>query len=85
MEDQMFALVPVVGGLLLGWLAPRRVAIAAQAVLYAIAVTVLTLTAPEHGGHYTDGIVIGLGLAVVSTATLVLGFWLARRRTNTRS
>jgi hypothetical protein len=85
MEDQMFALLPVVGGLLLGWLAPRRVAIAAQVALYAIAVTVLTLTAPEHGGRYTDGFIIGLGLAVVSAATLVLGFWLARRRTNTSS
>jgi len=84
MEDQMFALLPVAGGLLLGWLAPRRVAIAAQAVLYAIAVTVLTLTAPAHGGEYTDGIVIGLGLAVVSAGTLILGFWLARRRRNAR-
>jgi hypothetical protein len=81
----MFALLPIVGGLLLGWLAPRTIAIAVQIIFYAIAVTILTLTAPNHGGQYSDGILIGLGLAVVSAGTLFLGFWLARRRTSNQT
>jgi hypothetical protein len=81
----MFALLPIVGGLLLGWLAPRTIAIAVQIIFYAIAVTILTLTAPNHGGQYSDGILIGLGLAVVSAGTLFLGFWIARRRTNNQT
>lgn len=81
----MFALLPIVGGLLLGWLAPRKIAIAVQIVFYAVAVTVLTLTAPNHGGQYSDGILVGFALAVVSAGTLFLGFWLARRRTNTQT
>jgi hypothetical protein len=81
----MFALLPIVGGLLLGWLAPRTIAIAVQIAFYAIAVAMLTLTAPNHGGQYSDGILIGLGLAVVSAGTLFLGFWLARRRTNAQT
>ena len=31
----MFALLPLVGGLLLGWLAPRRTAVALEVVFYA--------------------------------------------------
>lgn len=76
----MFALLPLVAGVLLGWLAPRKVAIAAQILCYGIAVAVLTLTAPDHGGSHRDGILLGLGLAVLSVGTLYAGFWLARRR-----
>lgn len=76
----MFALLPLLGGVLLGWLAPRKAAIAVQIVFYAVAATVLTLTAPSHGGHYSDGIVIGIALAAVSAGTLYLGFWIGRRR-----
>jgi hypothetical protein len=76
----VFALLPLLGGVLLGWLAPRKAAITVQAVFYAIAETVLTLTAPSHGGHYSDGILIGIALAAVSTGTLYFGFWIGRRR-----
>jgi hypothetical protein len=76
----VFALLPLLGGVLLGWLAPRKAAIAIQIVFYAIAVTVLTLTAPSHGGHHSDGFVIGIALAAVSAGTLYLGFWIGRRR-----
>ena len=76
----MFALLPLLGGVLLGWLALRKAAIAVQAVFYVVAETVLTLTAPSHGGHYSDGIIIGIALAAVSTGTLYLGFWIGRRR-----
>jgi hypothetical protein len=75
----MFALLPLIAGILLGWLAPRRVAIVAQVLCYAIAVTILTLTAPDHGGRYLDVVWIAPVLAVVSVATLLIGLWLARR------
>lgn len=75
----MFALLPLIGGLLLGWLAPRKVAIPAQIVLCAVAITMLTLSAPDHGASYKDSLWIGPGLAIVSAGTLLLGFWLARR------
>jgi hypothetical protein len=75
----MFALLPVIGGLLLGWLAPRKIAIALQVVLFAIATTILTISAPDHGGSYRDSLWIGPALALVSAATLLAGFWLHRR------
>ena len=76
----MFALLPLAGGILLGWLAPRKVAIIVQAVFAAVAIAVLTLTAPEHGGSYTDGFLIGPAVAVASVVTLYVGFWIAKRR-----
>ena len=78
----MFALLPVIGGLLAGWLAPRKVAIALQITFYAVAVTVLTLTAPNHGGDYGDIAWIAPVLAVVSALTLISGLWLSRRPTS---
>ena len=75
----MAALLPLIGGLLLGRLAPRRIAIALQVVLFAIAITVLTISAPRHGGSHADSLWIGPALAVVSVATLLAGFWLRRR------
>jgi len=69
----LFALLPVIGGLLLGWLAPRRTAITAQVVLFAVAATMVTLSAPDHGGGYGDVVWIAPGLAIASTATLLLG------------
>jgi hypothetical protein len=77
----MFALLPLVGGLLLGWLAPRRIAIPVQVVFYAIATAMLVMSAPDHGGRYRDGLWLGPALAVVSAVALLLGFWLARRDT----
>ena len=76
----MFALLPLLGGPLLGWLAPRRTAIQLQILLYALAVIVLTLTAPEYGGHYQDALWIAPALALLSAGALLFGFWLARVR-----
>jgi hypothetical protein len=50
-------------------------------VLFAVAITMLTLSAPDHGASYKDSLWIGPGLAIVSAGTLLLGFWLARRST----
>ena len=74
----MFALLPLLGGLLLGWLAPRRTAILLQIVFYAVAVALLTLTAPDHGGGYRDIVWIAPVLAVLSAGALLLGFWFGR-------
>lgn len=74
----MFALLPLVGGPLLGWLAPPKTAIALQTVFFALAVGMLTISAPDHGGRYRDALWIAPVLAVVSAGTLLLGFWLAR-------
>jgi hypothetical protein len=79
----MFALLPLVGGLLLGWLASRRIAIVVQVVLYAIALTMLVASAPDHGGTYADAGWLAPALAVVSAGTLLLGFRLARRGSGT--
>jgi hypothetical protein len=76
----MFALLPVVGGLLAGWLVPRRTAIGLQAMFYVIALAVLTLTAPDHGGSYRDVAWLAPGLALISAATLLIGLWLGRLR-----
>jgi hypothetical protein len=74
----MFALLPLAGGLLLGWLAPRRTAIAVQIVFCVLAVAMLTISAPDHGGAHRDILWIGPVLAVASAGTLLLGFWCAR-------
>ena len=75
----MFALLPIVGGVLAGWLASRRVAVVLQIVFYAVAVTMLTISAPDHGGTYRDLAWIAPALAVVSGLALVAGLWLGRR------
>jgi hypothetical protein len=75
----MFLLLPLVGGVLAGWLAPRRTAIALQVAFAVIAATVVTLSAPKHGADY--GIVVWVVpiTVVVSVIGLCLGL-LARRR-----
>ena len=78
----MFALLPLIGGLLAGWLAPRKLAIALQILFYIVALTVLTLTAPDHGGDYGDIVWIAPALALVSIVTLLIGLWLGGRRAN---
>jgi peptidoglycan/LPS O-acetylase OafA/YrhL len=76
----MFALLPLIGGVLLGWLAPRRIAIPAQIALFAIALTMLTLSAPDHGATYSDAFWMGPALALISAGTLLIGFRLAQRK-----
>ena len=74
----MVALLPLVGGVLLGWFAQRRTAIALQVVICAIAIAILTGTAPDHGGAYRDILWIGPLLVVASAGTLLLGLWCGR-------
>jgi hypothetical protein len=76
----MFALLPLVGGLLLGLLARRRIAIALQVVFFTVAAAAMTASAPDHGGTYADALWLVPILALVSAATLSAGLWIARRR-----
>jgi hypothetical protein len=80
----MFALLPLTGGLILGLLAPRRIAIAVQIAFFAIAAVALTASAPDHGGSDTDAFWIIPVLALLSAATLVTGLWFARRNASRR-
>ncbi|WP_433044891.1 hypothetical protein [Dactylosporangium sp. CS-033363] len=81
----MFAILPIVGGVLLGRFAPRGIAIAVQVVLWAVAAAMLTATAPDHGGSYSDAWLVVPALAVVSALTLLAGLWLRRRAALSRS
>lgn len=70
----MSAVLPLVGGLMLGrFVSNRRVAIAIQAVLFAIAATVLIASAPSHGSSYGIGVLLAAILAPASIATFALG------------
>jgi hypothetical protein len=76
----MLLLLPLVGGTLAGWLAPRRTAIALQVVFAVIAATIVTASAPLHGAGY--GIVVWVVpiTIVVSVVGLGIGFRVRRRR-----
>jgi hypothetical protein len=77
----MFLLLPLIGGLLIGWLAPRRVAIPIEILLFAVGALMFVLSAPNHNASYTDSILICIPVALVSAGTTALGIWLHRRRT----
>jgi hypothetical protein len=76
----MFLLLPLVGGALAGWLAPRRTAIALQVAFAIVAATVVTASAPRHGAD--NGIVVWVIpiTIVVSIVGLGMGLLLRRRR-----
>jgi hypothetical protein len=78
----MLAILPLIGGLLLGrFVHNMRVAAAIQAAFYAIAAAVLISTAPDHGSTHAKGVVFALVLAPVSVATLYLGTMWRHRAT----
>lgn len=76
----MALLLPLIGGILAGWLASRRTAIALQAAFAVIAATVVTLSAPQHGSSY--GIVVWVVPVTIAVAVigLYIGFLVRRRR-----
>ncbi len=76
----MALFLPLIGGVLAGWLASKRTAIGLQALFAVIAATALTLSAPEHGSSY--GIVVWVVpiTSVVAAIGLGLGFLVRRRR-----
>lgn len=76
----MFLLLPLLGGVLAGWLAPKRTAILLQVAFAAVAATVVTASAPLHGEDYGIVVYVVPLTIVVSVAALYVGFWLRRRR-----
>jgi drug/metabolite transporter (DMT)-like permease len=76
----MLAVLPLLGGLLLGrFVANRRVAAAGQAAFYVLAAVVLIATAPSHGSSHSEGALLALVLAPAAAATFALGiFWKTR-------
>jgi hypothetical protein len=76
----MFAVLPIVGGILLGWLASRRVAILLQIVFVAVASFVMIDSAPKHGSTSASVWWLAPALAVVGALSLAVGFWIAGRR-----
>ena len=76
----MFLLLPLLGGVLAGWLAPRRTAVLLQVAFAVIAAAVVTLSAPRHGTDYGIVVYVVPITVVVSLVALYAGFWLRRRR-----
>jgi len=76
----MSLLLPLLGGVLAGWLAPKRTAILLQVAFAVIAATVVTSSAPKHGTDYGIVVYVVPITVVVSVAALYAGFWLRRRR-----
>jgi hypothetical protein len=77
----MMLLLPHIGGVLAGWLAPTRTAVALQVVFALVGASVVIASAPQHGT--TDGAaavwVIPLTI-VLAIAALAIGIRLRRRR-----
>ena len=76
----MLAILPLVGGILLGWLASRRVAILVQILFVAVASAVIISTAPDHGHTSASMWWVVPVLAGLGALSLLAGFWIAGRR-----
>ena len=76
----MALLLPLLGGVLAGWLAPKRTAILLQVAFAVTAATVVTTSAPKHGADYGIVVYVVPITVVVSAAALYAGFLLRRRR-----
>lgn len=76
----MSLLLPLLGGVLAGWLAPKRTAIFLQVAFAVVAAAVVTASAPLHGADYGIVVYVVPLTIVVSIAALCAGFWLRRRR-----
>jgi uncharacterized protein (TIGR03382 family) len=74
----MFLLLPLIGGMLAGWLAPKRTAMGIQVAFALIAATVVTASAPMHGADY--GIVVWVVPITIAVSVVGLGVGLLVRR-----
>jgi len=79
----MCLLLPLLGGVLAGWLAPKRTALLLQVAFAVIAATVVTASAPKHGADHGIVVYVVPITVVVSVAALYAGFMLRRRRVAT--
>jgi hypothetical protein len=76
----MFAVLPIVGGILLGWLASRRTAVLVQILFVALASFAVITTAPDHGHTRTSVWWLAPVIALLGALSLAVGFWIAARR-----
>lgn len=77
----MIAVLPLIGGVLLGWLASRRVAVVVQIAFVAIASAVVIGSAPDHGHTSASVWWVAPVLVALGALSLFVGFWIAGRRT----
>jgi hypothetical protein len=75
----MSAILPLVGGLLLGRFVSARIAVPVQVALYLLAAVLLIVSSPRHGASHADGAVLSLVLAPLAALTLFLGMLWRRR------
>ena len=76
----MLLLLPLIGGVLAGWLAPTRVAIGLQVVFAVIGASVVIVSAPQHGTTQGVAAVWVIPLTIVVAVTALAGGMLIRRR-----
>lgn len=76
----MFGLLPLVGGVLLGYFAPRRFAVLGQSVLCVVAIAGTTVTLAQRSGPQPNPWAVGVAMAVASAVSLAVGCGLAARR-----
>ncbi|MCB0978776.1 MAG: hypothetical protein KDB02_15085 [Acidimicrobiales bacterium] len=77
----MMLLLPVIGGVLAGWLAPTRAAIAMQVVFAVLGAGIVIASAPHHGTTQGAVAIWVIPLTIVlAPACLAIGVRLRRRR-----
>ncbi len=74
-------LLPLIGGVLAGWLAPTRAAVAFQVVFALVGASVVIASAPDHGTTHGAAAVWVIPLTIgLAPAALAVGMRLRRRR-----
>jgi hypothetical protein len=81
----MFAIIPLITGVALGLTAPRRTAIIAQIVFYALAAAVLIGTAPSHDATHGEGALLALALLPLAALSLGAGLVIRSRRETSKT
>jgi hypothetical protein len=76
----MIAIIPLIAGVALGLTTPRRTAVIAQVVFYALAAAVLVATAPQHDATRAQGAVLALVLLPLAALSLGAGLLIRSRR-----
>lgn len=76
----MFLLLPLVGGAIASWLAPKRTAMAIQLAFAIVAATVVIASAPSHGADYGIAVFVVPITLVVAVVGFGLGLLVRRRR-----
>jgi hypothetical protein len=76
----VIAIIPLITGIALGLTTPRRTAVIAQVVFYALAAAVLVASAPQHDATRAQGAVLALVLLPLAALSLGAGLLIRSRR-----